>query len=192
MFEKVKETFREFTFLSPKDLIELASVIKLKQLKRGEHLVRVGEYNYLAVKVLKGLLCHYVRDKNGIEKALLFVPEKMNSGAMQTTLYRKPADENIIALEDTLMISADVRELDKLAATNIRIMKMLNQSYKQVIAEAAERIRFLIAHAPEERYQHFCKTYPHLEQRVKQKDLASYLGITPTSLSRIRARIVKS
>ncbi len=192
MFEKIKETFREFTFLSPKDLIDLAAVIKLKRLEKGEHLVRVGEYNYLAVKVLKGLLCHYVTDKNGIEHALLFVPEKMNSGSLQTTLYRKPADENIIALEDTLMISADVRELDKLAANNIRIMKMLNQSYKQIIAEAGERIRFLIAHVPEERYMHFCKTYPNLEQRVKQKDLASYLGITPSSLSRIRARIVKS
>ncbi|MGE3824517.1 MAG: Crp/Fnr family transcriptional regulator, partial [Bacteroidia bacterium] len=172
-------------------LIELASIIKEKQLEKGEHLVRVGEYNYQAVKVLKGLLCHYVLDENGIEKALLFVPEKMNSGSLQTTLYKKPADENIVALENTLILVADARELDRLAADNIRIMKMLNNSYKQVIAEAAERVKFLIAHPPEERYMHFCKTYPDLEQRVKQKDLASYLGVTPTSLSRIRARIVK-
>ncbi|MGE3825289.1 MAG: hypothetical protein AB7G44_13790, partial [Bacteroidia bacterium] len=85
MFEKIKEAFSQFTFLSPKDLIELASIIKVKQLEKGEHLVRVGEYNYQAVKVLKGLLCHYVLDQNGIEKALLFVPEKMNSGSLQTT-----------------------------------------------------------------------------------------------------------
>jgi CRP-like cAMP-binding protein len=191
MFEKIKESFSQFTYLSPKDLIDLAAIIKLKQLEKGEHLVRIGDYNYQAVKVLNGLLCHYVMDENGMEKALLFVPEGMNSGSLQTNLYRKPADENIIALENTLMICMDIRELDRLAADNIRIMKMVNQSYKQIIAEAGERIRFLIAHTPEERYLHFSKTYPNLEQRLRQKDLASYLGVTPTSLSRMRARLVK-
>lgn len=192
MFEEIKEAFRQFTFLSPKDLAELASVIKLKQLKKGEHLVKVGEYNYNAVKVLKGLLYHYIVDEEGAEKALLFAPEKMNSGAMQTTLMGKPADENIVALEDTLMLCADTRELEKVTDKNIRIQKMVNQLYKQIIAEAAERIRFLVINTPEERYLHFRKTYPNLEQRIKQKDLASYLCITDTSLSRIRSRIAKS
>lgn len=191
MFEKIKESFSQFTYLSPKDLIDLAAVIKIKQLEKGEHLVRIGDYNYQAVRVLNGLLCHYVTDENGMEKALVFVPEGMNSGSLQTNLYGKPADENIIALENTLMICIDVRELDRLAADNIRILKMVNQNYKQIIAEAGERIRFLIAHTPEERYLNFCKTYPDLEQRLRQKDLASYLGVTPTSLSRMRARLVK-
>lgn len=191
MLENIKAAFHQFTFLGPNDLMELATVIKLKQLKKGEHLVRVGEYNYAAVKVLKGLLYHYVIDDNGMEKALLFVPEGMNSGAMQTMMAGKAADENIMALEDTILLCADVRELEKTADKNIRVMKMLNQSYKQIISEAAERIRFLAVHTPEERYLHFRKTYPNLEQRIKQKDLASYLCITDTSLSRIRARIAK-
>ncbi len=192
MFEKIKEAFNQYTFLTPSDLLDLASIFKLKQVKKGEHLVRAGEYNYQAVKVIKGLLCHYIIDESGAKKTLLFVPEKMNSGSMQTLMMQKPADENIVALEDTLLIGADIRELDKLASGNIRIMKMLQQGYKQIIAEAAERIKFLVVHTPEQRYLHFCKSYPHLEQRVKQKDLASYLAITVTSLSRIRARISKS
>ncbi len=192
MFEEIKEAFRQFTFLGPNDLVELASIIKIKQLKKGEHLVKVGEYNYNAVKVLKGLLYHYIIDEEGVEKALLFVPEKMNSGALQTTLLGKPADENIVAMEDTLMLCADARELEKVTDKNIRIQKMVNQLYKQIIAEAAERIRFLVVNTPEERYLHFRNTYPNLEQRIKQKDLASYLSITDTSLSRIRARLAKS
>lgn len=191
MLDRIKEVFAQFTFLTPLDLVELASITKLKQIEKGEHLVRVGEYNYHALKVIKGLLYHYITDENGDEKALLFVPEGMNSGSLQTTMNLKPADENIIALEDTLVISVDIRELDKLAANNMRLLKMLNQSYKQIIIEAAERIKFLIAHSPEERYIQFRETYPHLEQRVRQKDLASYLGVTPTSLSRMRARIME-
>ena len=192
MLEEIKLAFRQFTYLNPKDLMELAPIVKLRQVKKGEHVVKEGEYNYQATKVLSGLLCHYVIDENGVEHTLLFVPEKMNSGSLRTLFEGKPADENIIALEDSLLISVDVREIDRLAENNLRIMKFLSQNYKHIIAEAAERIRFLVVHSPEERYLHFCQTYPHLEQRVKQKDLASYLCITDSSLSRIRARIAQS
>ncbi len=191
MLEKISDALKEFTFLSPKDLFQLASIAKLKYVSKNEHIVKAGEYNYQAIKVIKGLLSHYVIDKNGYERTLLFVPEKMNSGSLQTTINRKPSDENIVALEDSLLLTIDIRELEKLASASINILKLLNQNYKQIITEAALRIKFLIVHSPEERYVHFCQTYPHLEQRIKQKHLASYLGITVSSLSRIRARISK-
>jgi len=192
MFEKITALFNDLTFLTPKDLYQLASIMKIKHIEKGEHFVKEGEYNYNAFRVMSGLLAHYIVDNNGIEKTLLFVPEKKFSGAMQCTLNKKPADENIIALENSYLATCDVRELEKLAAENIRILKMLNQSYKDIITEAGTRIKFLIAHTPEERYLQFTKTYPNLEQRVKQKDLASFLGITVTSLSRIRARITRN
>lgn len=192
MFEKTKDLFSEFTFLNPKDLLQLATIIKFKHLEKGEHLVREGTFNYNAFRVIKGLLAHYVIDKNGVEKTLLFVPEKRFSGSLQTTMNKKPADENIVALENSWLVSIDIRELEKLASENIRILKILSQSYKEIILDAATRIKYLIVHSPEERYLHFTKTYPNLEQRVKQKDLASFLGITVSSLSRIRARIAKN
>lgn len=192
MFEKISALFKDFVFLTPKDLYQLASIIKIKHIEKGEHLVREGEYNFNAFRVISGLLAHYITDSEGIEKTLFFVPEKKFSGSMQCTINKKPADENIIALENCYLATCDVRELEKLASDNIRILKMLNQSYKDIITEAALRIKFLIAHTPEERYLQFTKMYPNLEQRVKQKDLASFLGITVTSLSRIRARITKN
>lgn len=191
MLEKIKEAFEEFTFLSPADLLQLATIIKLKHVAKGEHIVREGGYDFQAIKVIKGLLCHYVIDKDGIEKILLFVPEKKYSGSLQTAISKKPADENIVALENSLLLTIDVRELEKLADGNLRILKLLNQSYKDIILEAATRIKFLIIHTAEERYLNFRETYPDLEQRVRQKDLASFLGITESSLSRIRARILK-
>ena len=191
MLEKISEALKEFTFLSPKDMLQLASIAKLQYVNRGEHIVKEGEYNYKAIKVIKGLLAHYVIDSDGVEKTLLFVPENKNSGSLQTTINRKAADENIVALESSLLLTIDIRELEKLASNSINILKLLNQSYKLIITEAASRIKFLIVNSPEERYLHFCETYPNLEQRVKQKDLASFLGITVSSLSRIRARIMK-
>ena len=63
--------------------------------------------------------------------------------------------------------------------------------YKDTILHNVEHIKFLSLLTPEERYEYFISKYPDLEQRIKQKHLASYLGVTPTFLSRLRARIVK-
>lgn len=191
MSEKIKEIFRDIPFLGPLDLVQLIKIVRLKQVAKGEHIVREGDYNYQSIKVVKGLLCHYVIDDNGNERTLLFVPENKYSGSLQTVMNNKPADENIKALEKSLLVCVDIRALEKLAAKNLSITKLLNLSYKQIIQEAAARIKFLIAYSPEERYLYFSESYPGLEQRVKQKDLASFLGITVSSLSRMRARISK-
>eukprot|EP01136_Pigoraptor_vietnamica_P022632 Opistho-1_new@6139 len=191
MLEKLQEIFRDVPFLGPVDLLQLLKIVKLKQVAKGEHIVREGDFSYKSIKVIKGLLCHYTIDEGGDERTLLFVPESKYSGSLQTIMNNKPADENILALEDSLLLLVDMRELEKLAAKNLQIMKLLNLSYKQIIQEAALRIKFLISYSAEERYLYFSETYPGLEQRVKQKDLASFLGVTVSSLSRMRARIAK-
>jgi len=191
MVQKIEEIFKKNTYLGPKELYQLAKIIKFKRVKKGEHIVKEGEFNYNGIKVLKGLLAHYIIDKDGIEKTLLFVPENRFSGSMQTTLNRMPADENIIALENSWLLLTDVRELEALANENIKILRLLNDSRKEIIIEAATRIRYLIANSPEERYLHFTKTYPNLEERIKQKHLASFLGVTVSSLSRIKSRLDK-
>ena len=192
MLEKAKEFFKDFTFLGPKELFLLGTIIKLKHVAKGDFILKEGQYNYNAIRVIHGLLCHYVISQNGEEKTLLFVPENNFSGSLQCTINRKPSDEYIVALENSLLLMFDIRELENHAYKNLGILKMIDQSRKQIILEAAVRIRFLIAHSPEERYLQFTATYPNLEQRIKQKDLASFLGITVSSLSRIRARLAKS
>lgn len=191
MIDKIKDLFHEHSWLGPGDLVKLAAVIKIKTISKGEHLVREGEYNYYGYRVIKGLLAHYIIDENGQERILLFVPEKRFSGALQPTMNNKPADENIIALENCILVACDTRELERLAAENSRIFKLYNQSLKDIILDSALRIKFLLANSPEEAYRHFTRVYPNLEHRIKQKDLASFLGVTVSSLSRMRARIAK-
>ena len=189
MLEKLKEAFLRFTFLHGSDLLQLASIIKLKSIKKGEYFIREGEFFYQTGIVLKGLLRHYHIDKEGNEKTVLFVCEKNISASALTIFMNKPSQENVIALEDTVILKADTREFEKIAKSNIRLVKLQNEFLKEVIISDIEQIKSLTVYTPEERYQNFCKTYPRLEQRIKQKYLASYLGITPTSLSRMRARI---
>lgn len=189
MVEEVKKAFVQFAFLTPKDIFQIAGITKLGMLKKNEHLLKEGDLNYNVVVVLKGLLRHYVIDKNGEEKTLRFVPEKKQAAMIDTIFHKKPAVENIMALENSYFLKYDFREIDRLVSDNFRLLKLQNQSFKDVIADNVEQIKFLTILNPEERYQYFCKTYPNLEQRIKQKYLASFLGVTPTSLSRMRARM---
>jgi len=191
MFERIKEVLKEFAFLNPLDLALIAGVVRFKKVAKGEHVIREGDFCYLTIRVVSGLLCQYVIDHNGFERILVFVPEMNDAGSVQTILNQQASDENVVALEDSVLLVADFRDLDRLAGENHRILKLLNQGFKQKLSEAAARINFLIVYSPEERYLHFCKTYPMLESRLRQKDIASYLGITVSSLSRIRARISK-
>lgn len=192
MLEKIKLAFRQFTFLSPNDLLDIISITKIATIKKGEHFIREGELCYQTALVLKGLLRHYSIDKDGTEKTLLFIPERKSTGSPDTIFSNKPSSENIMALEDSIVLKIDSRDFERIAKSNIRLLTLQNKSLKEVIISDVEQLKSLTIFTPEERYHYFCKTYPHLEQRIKQKYLASYLGITPTSLSRLRARIISS
>ena len=191
MLDEIKEAFGRFTFLSPKELIQLASIARIQTIKKDEHIFRQGDLNYNGYMVVKGLLRHYVIDKNGDEKTCLLIPEKRPSVMIDTVFHDKPAVENVVALENSLLVKMDIREVEKLITHSHALMRMQNQILKEVITTDVEQIRFLSFLTAEERYLYFCKAYPTLEQRVMQKHLSSYLGITPQSLSRIRARLGK-
>lgn len=192
MLDQLKKVFHHLTFLRPTDLIQLATIARVRSIRKGELFLQEGDLNYHVATVLKGLLRHFVREENGDEKTLRFVPEKKQTAMLETIFHNRMASENIEALEDSLLLLFDLREIDKLAASNIRLLKLQNQGYREVIAENVEHIKFLTTLSPEDRYTYFCSQYPSLEQRVKQKHLASYLGVTPTSLSRMRARMVQA
>lgn len=104
-------------------------------------------------------------------------------------LRDKPSLENIVALENSLVALTDIRKFDNLAKKNPTLMLLQNTVLKEILAFTVDQNWHHVILPPEERYLAFCQTFPKLEQRVTQKDLSSYLDITATSLSRIRARI---
>lgn len=189
MLAKIKESYGHINFLTPLDLIKIASLARLHKVKKGEYLIKEGDLNYSVFMVKKGLLRHYVIDRNGNEVTLLFVDEKKHTSSIETIFNDRMANENIVALEDSTLIRLDYRKVNKITQKNNRLLRFQNQSLKETISSNVNHIKFLTLLTAEERYEHFCKTYPNMEQRIKQKHLASYMGVTPTSLSRIRGRV---
>lgn len=189
MLDKLKIAFSNFTFLTPGDFINIASAARIKTFEKGETLFMEGDRHHNVYLVVSGLLRSYVINEEGKEVTILFVPEKERAASMETVLFDEPATEAVDALEKTTAIVIDTRKMKILASDNPRLLKLRIKGLEKALAEAVRRVKFHTVLSPEEKYKRFCRNYPNLEQRVKQKHLSSYLGITPQSLSRIRGRM---
>ena len=146
------------------------------KIKKGEVLQRAGENNTKIYLVKSGLLRSYVIDEKGKEHIFLFASENW---IMTDSIARnKPCKLFIDAIEDS-----EVYILGKGNEDKIELQKILNR-----LETLQNRIIMMMSSTSLERYEHFIKTYPKIIQRVPQRMIASYLGITPEALSKIKGR----
>lgn len=148
--------------------------MKTLTIKKGSILQRKGDLNSKVYSVQSGLLRSYAIDEKGKEHIFMFAPEGWIIA--DNLPPETPCDLFIDALEDTDVIVLE-KDLSKENNSN-KLIKRLSVLQKRVI--------MLMSASAMERYEHFIKTYPQITQRVPQKMIASYLGITPEALSKIR------
>lgn len=189
MEESIIEHFRAFPFIGFDDIKLIYSLGKLKRIKAGEIIIKAGEINYNAIFVLKGLLRNYVITTDGDERTLLFCKEGDQTGSHSTIFYKKPATENIEAVENSIVFMMNSVIAEKISDKHPKLLQLHNNILKKILAESVERIIFFTVLSPEERFKQLFTNHPDLVKRVPQKYLASYIGVTTVSLSRIKSRI---
>lgn len=160
-------------------------------LKKGNFLLREGEVCQYTFFVEKGLLRMYSIDKNGKEHIIQFAPEKWLISDRSSLYFNEKSNYYIEVVEDSevLFLSNDFfQNLNMLyPETGENNDRLLHKH----ISNLQNRVNSLLAETAEERYLNFVKMYPNILQRVPQWMVASYLGITPESLSRVRKELVK-
>lgn len=150
--------------------------MKRLQIKKGQILQRNGDLNSKVYHVLSGLLRSYSIDNKGREHIYMFAPE--NWIIADSVPPQTPCDLFIDALEDSEVIQITK---DNVSVTDTqKLIKRL-----EIIQQ---RIIMLMSASAIERYEHFIETYPDIVQRVPQKMIASYLGITPEALSSVKRK----
>jgi len=180
-----RETLAEAEINHSPKLAELKASVKILSVKKGNVLQQQGGINTNLYFVKKGMLRSYIIDEKGKEHIFMFAPEGwlMADGSKDDN----PSELFIDCLEDSeveVVSQADFNELFlPLAAINDkdRTVGMLRR-----MATMQKRIIMLISASAIERYEHFMETYPDIIQRVPQKMIASYLGITPEALSKVK------
>jgi CRP-like cAMP-binding protein len=152
---------------------------KTISIKKGTILESQGTINSRVYKVITGLLRSYVIDHKGKEHVFLFAPEGWTIADSQPT--DQPSDLFIDALEDTV-VEVLIKDTSNEKANTKPLFKR--------IAVLQKRVLMLMSSSAIERYKHFVSTYPAIVQRVPQKMIASYLGITPEALSKVKSESI--
>ncbi len=182
---------KQFPYLTDDDVQELLALGKTGHLEAGDLFIDVGEVTYNSAVVIKGMLRNYHSSEDYTDKTVLFTVEGQSAMSYATVFLGKPSADTIEAMEDTVLLVSDFREIKELSRNNSRIGRMVNDKLENRLVETIARIDDFTLRSPEQRYIRFAEENPALLERVQKKHLASFLGVTPISLSRIRSRLLK-
>ena len=164
----------------------LLSIVHLKRLLKRQYLLAEGEICRYESFVVEGCLRTFYIDEKGTEHSLHFAVEGWWISDLESFLKQTASRYNIEALETSIVLQIDYTSLESLylqAPVFERYFRILHQN--AFIAQS-KRILQNISRSGEEKYASFLETYPQLHQRIPQKYIASYLGITPVFLSQTR------
>lgn len=161
------------------------SLLHHKKLKRKQFILEEGEINTKSTFVTSGCLRSYIVDKNGIEHVLQFAPREWWIVDMRSFITGSPARLNIDALEESEIIYINKTDFDNLYITVPKFERFSRILGQNSLAAYQYRQIDNIALPAMERYKHFCQLYPSLIKSLPQKQVASYIGVTPEFLSKM-------
>jgi CRP-like cAMP-binding protein len=177
------------TSLNEEEQKAIIDEIVIEEYKKGTILLRQGDVPTKCYFVLKGCVRQYVIDEAGREVTSNFYTEEQAISIFNHSTSDKSSEYTLTCLEDCVLVVGDLdTEKDmynKYNQLESMTRKMIEENFDQVRAEFAA----YIAASPEERFKGLLLKRPYLIDRVPQHQLASYLGITPESLSRIKKRL---
>ncbi|UII25856.1 Crp/Fnr family transcriptional regulator [Fulvivirga maritima] len=185
----VLKTFKGVTFSEHEENFILARFQK-RQLVKGEHLLRFGEKVESQYFISEGCLRTYFVDDAGKEHTLQFAINDWWISDYTAFFSEEIATLNIECVQDAEVFEITKVSMDQLYAEIPQLEGFIRRKLERAFASFQKRILWNLALSAKERYKNFISTYPEIEQSVKNYHIASYLGITTESLSRIRKEIM--
>jgi CRP-like cAMP-binding protein len=163
--------------------------LSFKNARRGEILVSKTDIPYQGMFVMKGCLRNYMI-KDGKEHIIQFAPEHWWMGANHAVPDPEPSSLYIQAIEDSRIALFDFNFIQILVEEAPGFLELRQQLQQKAFRNLELRVGHLLSSSAEERYTYFISTYPGLATRLPLKMIASYLGMAPQSLSRIRSNYI--
>ena len=161
------------------------SLWQTRKLRRKQFLLQEREVTKNAVFVVSGLLRMYSIDKNGFEHILQFAPPGWWIGDIKSFISQQPGALYIDALEDSGIILMEKTHLDQLYKKVPSFERFFRMLAENSLATYQQRLIDNLSLPAIERYNSFCRLYPSLIECLPQKQVASYIGVTPEFLSKM-------
>ena len=192
-FRALRTALENYYPISDDTWAQFKTICRPQHLQKGEHFTLAGEIPTAIAFVYSGLLRAYSTDMEGDEYNKIFFPENTFPGSMLALLTQGPAQSSLQALENTTLLQIDYSAYRRLLETchDLKWFHILYLERNWVIGKSLREVA-IVQTDTTQRYLDFLENNPDLEQRIPQYHIASYLGITPTHLSRIRKALVNS
>lgn len=187
MTAELRRFIANYVQLSDAELKDIAGRFKKKVVKKNDHLLREGQVCKDIVFVQEGCLRLY-NISNDIETSVWFSFEHSSAIEIASFISEEPSDYFIQAIEDSEILYLPKTELNKLYDAYPRMQEMMKNFLEDVVLNLINRFTALQRDTAEKRYKDLLSKPAYL-QKIPQKYLASFIGVTPTSLSRIRRKI---
>lgn len=175
--------------LSPADEKIISHLFQEVVIAKDDHLLMEGQICRRVIFIEQGLVRYYLTN-NGEEQTYYFNKEGEWVCDYPSFLHKAPAYANIQALETTTIRTISYDDLQTFYEQVTHGERFGRLAIEQVFTNVIEQISSLYNDKPQVRYQKFIQTYFDIAQRIPQYHIASYVGVKPQSLSRIRKRLI--
>jgi CRP/FNR family transcriptional regulator, anaerobic regulatory protein len=177
--------------LTQEEQLLFLSKIETKHFKAKTLLLSAGEISKYTYFVNSGILRSFTINDNIIEHVLHFACEGWWIGDMYSYISEKPGNLFIDVLEDAEVILISKENQNQLYLEIPKLERFFRILAENSLVTHQERLMDNLSLSAEERFEKFCKKYPTLIQKVPQKQIASYIGVTPEFFSKMKSRLLK-
>lgn len=178
-----------FTSLNEEEQRAIVEDIVVEEYKKGTVLLRQGDVPTTCYFVLKGCVRQYSINEAGKEVTSNFYTEEQAISIFNSHKQDKSFEYTLTCLEDSVLVVGDLAVEKDMYNKYGQLESMTRMMIEEKFGQVQDEYAAFIASTPEERFKSLLRQRPHLIDRVPQHQLASYLGITPESLSRIKKRV---
>ena len=189
MYKLFFQKFNEKVTLTAQEQEIITTYLTPKKLRKKQYLLQEGDVCKYIAFVEKGVLRAYSVDENGGENIIQFALEGWTISDLYSFLTNEPATYNIDALEDAELVLISKSAHEELLKTMPKYETYTRLQITGAYLAMQKRLTAVFSLSLEERYTNLTELYPDIVQRVPQHMLASYMGLTPETLSRVRKKI---
>src|SRR3954467_6172955 len=190
MFELLFEKLQDKIKLTGEEQEKAKTFFTPKKLRKKQYLLQEGDVCKYMAFVEKGLLRSYNVDDKGYEHMIQFAWEGWWISDTYSFLSGEPAAYNIDAIEDAELLLISLPHFEEMTGKVPKMERYFRILFQNNIVSKERRLLSSITYSAEEKYLKLSETNPELIQRIPQNLIASYLGITPETLSRIRKHLL--
>lgn len=191
MFETFLQYLADYSPIpvSDEDINLIRQSFKLKKLRKRQYLLQEGDVCKYLSFINKGAFRQFTVDDKGNEHIIRFGIERWWMADYEGFINETPSRYSIEALEDSELLQITSEAMNTLKRNVAAIDDMVNKMNQRSYISNQKRIHSSISNTAEDRYTDLINTYPEFLQRFPQSMIASYLGISPETLSRVRKQM---